>query len=353
MNQLAGWAVLATGIFTSRAVAQSQPAEVRLVTDEAEAVLGILDKRAAGTAIGEADWELVFGSEGYQRLKKRELSLQRPFEDSTFKRFVFSQELLAQRTALRAALARWKSVDVTAAARRAFAYLPAHASIRVKVYPSIKPTGNTFVFETRTDPAIFFYLDSAITAAKFDNTLAHEFHHIGYSSACAAASEATEHVDEGVKAALTWMGAFAEGRAMLAGVATPDMHPHAASDSAERAVWDRDYARINQDVVRLEEFFAAVATGTMTEAEQNRRGMGFIATEDVPQGPFYTVGYLMARTVEVQLGREVLVRSLCDPRAFLRDYNASAARQNLTVEAGKRLPQWSQALLIRLGAQGR
>src|SRR3990172_11772713 len=151
--------------------AQSPRLQVRLVTDEADAVLAILEARAARSPIPESDWQRLFQSEGYQRLKRREASLERAFEDSAFRSFVLSPELQQKRAALRQALAAWVTVDLTSAARHAFAYLPDAASIRVKVYPSIKPRSNTFVFETRTDPAIFFYLDPAVSPAKFENTL--------------------------------------------------------------------------------------------------------------------------------------------------------------------------------------
>ena len=66
---------------------------VRLVTDEAEAVLSILAKQKAHEAISETDWQRVFQSEGYTRLKKRETSMQRSFEEADFKTFVLSAKL--------------------------------------------------------------------------------------------------------------------------------------------------------------------------------------------------------------------------------------------------------------------
>src|SRR5215470_13856832 len=73
---------------------------VRLVTDEAEAVLSILAKRKANEAITDSDWQRVFQSEGYVRLKKRETSMQRSFEDADFKTFVLSDQLAARTPAL-------------------------------------------------------------------------------------------------------------------------------------------------------------------------------------------------------------------------------------------------------------
>lgn len=316
--------------------------DVRLVTDEPEAVLALLQRRAAGLPIRDEDWRALFATEGYRRLQQRERSFNRPFDDTAFQTFVLSPGLADRAAALRATLERWRTVDPMTAARRAFAYLPAEARLRVKIYPSIKPRPNTFVFETRTDPAIFFYLDPALTPEKFENTLTHELHHIGVGGVCpdlAADSARPVHV----RTALAWMGGFAEGRAMLAAAGGPDAHPHAASDSAERAVWERDYARVAADMERLAAFFGDILDGRLTdEAEQTRRGMSFVATDTVPQGAFYTVGYFMARAVERHFGRPRLVATLCDPRRFLAAYNQAA------VASGSPWPRWGEGLLRRL-----
>lgn len=42
---------------------------VQIITDEADAVLQILDKKETGQEITEADWQRVFKSEGYTPLK--------------------------------------------------------------------------------------------------------------------------------------------------------------------------------------------------------------------------------------------------------------------------------------------
>jgi hypothetical protein len=46
--------------------------DVRMVTDEADAVLAILAKRRAHEPVAEADWRRLFTSEGYLRLQRRE-----------------------------------------------------------------------------------------------------------------------------------------------------------------------------------------------------------------------------------------------------------------------------------------
>jgi hypothetical protein len=316
---------------------------VPMVTDEAEAVLAILEKRAAGRAPAEAQWQRLFSSEGYRRLKQREASLQRPFEDSTFRDFVLSADLLERAAALRQTLSEWVRIDPEKAARRAFAYLPDSAMIRAKVYPVIKPRTNSFVFEPRTNPAIFLYLDPKVAPAKLENILTHELHHIGVGSVC---PDEPAGLPENLKTALSWMSGFAEGRAVLAAAGGPDVHPHATSEEKERAVWERDFARVGEDLPRLESFFLALLDGRLTEDERTRQGMAFISTDEVPQGPYYTIGWLMSSVVERELGRKRLVESLCDPAMFLRDYNRAAAARTRNEEHA--LPLWSETFLARL-----
>ena len=318
-----------------------------MVTDEADAVLAILDERAAGRTPSNAQWERLFSSTGYQRLRQRETSMGRPFEEASFREFVLSDDLLSRAAALRRTLDDWTRIDPSDSARRAFTYLPAAAVIRAKVFPVIKPRTNSFVFEPTTDPAIFLYLDPKVAPAKLANTVTHELHHIGVGSVCR--EERDPGAPENVKAALSWMTGFAEGRAVLAAAGDPGVHPHAVSTAEERAVWDRDFARIAEDLPRLESFFHEVLDGKLAEDERNKRGMSFISTDDVPQGPFYTVGWLMSSVVERELGRKRLVESTCDPVMFLRDYDCAAKETVRKTAAG--LPRWSETFLAGLPAK--
>jgi hypothetical protein len=117
----------------------SSPVNVNLVTDEAEAVLAILNKKRANQALTNTDWQRLFDSEGYTRLKKREASMQRSFTDEEFKSFVLSDKLSASAQPLAETLAQWQQASVSRAAARALAYLPKDAHIRAKIYPVIKP----------------------------------------------------------------------------------------------------------------------------------------------------------------------------------------------------------------------
>ncbi|HWP44321.1 MAG TPA: DUF5700 domain-containing putative Zn-dependent protease, partial [Blastocatellia bacterium] len=193
---------------------QTQPrVDVRMVTDEAESVLAILSKKKSGQAITEDDWRRVFSTEGYARLKKRELAMRRSFEDADFKAFVLSDELARRAAELEATLEKWRRADVSSAASRALAYLPENARIRAKIYPVIKPRDNSFVFEVKTDPAIFLYLDPTMSKERFENTLAHELHHIGYSSSCPSAQSEQEisKLARNSQIVIGWTGAFGEG----------------------------------------------------------------------------------------------------------------------------------------------
>ena len=192
--------------------------DVRLVIDEAEAVLAILAKKKANEPITDADWQRVFQSEGYVRLKARETSMKRSFEDADFKTFVLSNQLAERARALEETLDRWKRADVTKAARLALAYLPDNATLRAKIYPVIKPQDNSFVFDVKNDPAIFLYLDPTVSGEKFENTLAHELHHIGYGGSCPSKNVSDEiaRLPNNPQVVVKLIGAFGEGFAMLA-----------------------------------------------------------------------------------------------------------------------------------------
>ncbi|MFL5542944.1 MAG: DUF5700 domain-containing putative Zn-dependent protease [Longimicrobiaceae bacterium] len=318
--------------------AQADPRiQVTVVTDEAEAVLAIAER---GETADSAQWARLFGSEGYGRLKEREAGMGRAFTDSSFRAFVLSPELRGRVPALRRALDGWRTLDARAAAARAFAYLPPGTVLRARIYPVVKPRTNSFVWDLHGDPAIFFYLDPEVSPAQAENTLAHELHHVGFAQGCPGTPDAAT----GPERARDWLGGFGEGLAVLAAAGGPNVHPHASSPAAERAVWDRDVAKWKTDFAALERFFLDVAHGRAgSEEETTRRGFTFISTDSIPQGAFYTVGWTMGATIERELGRAALVGAMCDRPALLRLYNRAAARINR--RGGDRLPLWSEELL--------
>lgn len=314
---------------------------VRLVTDEAEAVLSVLAKKKTKQPISEADWQRVFQSEGYIRLKKREASLNRAFEDADFKTFVFSDQLAEQAQALEETLTRWKRADITGAARLALAYLPKQARISAKIYPVIKPRTNSFVFEVKTDPAIFLYLDPAVSKEKFKNTLAHELHHIGYGSGCPSkrVSEEIAKLQPSARSVVELIGAFGEGFAMLAATGGPDIHPHAISSPDERARWDRDLLNFNDDLKTVETFFMNVLENRLSEDQIQETGSSFFGI----QGPWYTIGWKMSVLIEKTYGRAKLIQCICDQRKLLPTYNKAAAKYNR--KSREPLALWSASVI--------
>ena len=345
MKQLRVIKLLVAIFFACGAVpAQSSAVDARLVNDEAEAVLAIVAKRKANQPVVEADRQRLFKSEGYVRLKQRETSMQRSLEDGDFKTFVLSDQLAERAQGLQETLDKWKHADITRAAQLALAYLPKDARIKAKIYPVIKPRDNTFVFDLENDPAIFFYIDPKLTREKFENTLAHELHHIGYAGSCPSrqAAAANSKMPEHAQSALTWIGAFGEGFAMLAAAGGPDIHPHAVSNLEERARWDKDVANFNDDFKKIEKFLLDVLEQRLTGDEIRKAGFSFFAT----QGGWYTVGWKMSVLIEKTFGREKLIECICDQRKLLSTYNDAARKHNRN--SREPLALWSDSLIASL-----
>jgi hypothetical protein len=306
--------------------AADQRIQIQINTQEAEAVLAIVEKHAS-QPVTDADWQALFATEPYVRLKKREASLHRDFTDEEFKTFILASDLGRRAPKLRRTLDDWKKADLAAAARRVLPYLPAQARIRTKVYPVIKPNSNSFVFETSTDPAIFLYLDSEVTRAKFENTVAHEMHHIGFASIESEINAKLEGLPPATRTTVEWIGAFGEGFAMLAAAGGPDVYPHEVSTPTERARWDHDMGNYNQDLRTLDQFFLDILHGKFkTKDEIDEKAFSFFGA----QGPWYTVGYKMAVTIEKHDGRARLIECMTDLLRLLPTYNRAAIQQNKT-----------------------
>jgi hypothetical protein len=310
---------LATLLFAASIAAP----DVHLVTDEAEAVLHVLDKRQRGEAIAEADWQRIFTSEGYVRLKAREHAMQRPFEDDAFRTFVMSDELLARRDVLRKTLAEWSHADLTRSARLAQAYLPAGTKIRATAYPVIKPRNNSFVFELESNPALFIYIEP-LPRDTFEGIVAHEFHHIGYAAACHEPG------------ATRWLTAFGEGVATIAAAGGPDGRPRIRPDAL--AEWDKQIGMLDANFATASKFLLAVKHHELDGDAEQKRGMELFGIV----GPWYTVGWHMANVIEKELGRPALIDAMCRPSTLLATYNR-AAKQRME-RTHETLPLWPDEL---------
>lgn len=317
---------------------------VKVIADEAEAVLSILTKKKANGPITDSDWHRLFASEGYVRLKKRETGMKRSFTDEDFKTFVLSDALATRAPALAETLARWKSADANRSARLALAYLPKQASIQAKIYPVIKPRDNSFVFELSTDPAIFLFLDPTMSKEKFENYLAHELHHVGYGTTCPAkgTSEAIARLPQNNQRVIKYLGAFGEGFAMLAAAGGPNVHPHSVSSDVDRARWDRDVANFASDLGKVERFFLDVLANRLSEQQITET----VATFFGEQGAWYTVGWKMCVLIQKTFGRRILIEVMCDQRKLLPTYNRAALRFNRN--ARKPLPLWSRSVIAAI-----
>jgi Putative zinc dependent peptidase (DUF5700) len=185
-------------------------------------LLGILSKRSTGQVLTAADWQKSFASEPFMRLKEPEASMHRDFTDEDFKTFVLTDRLLKQAPHLRRTLDAWKKSNMSAIADRILPYLPADASIKATVYSVIKPKSNSFVLEADTSPAIFLYLDPEQSESEFENIVAHESHHIGFSDADKQYKSRIKSLPENARKAAKRMGAFGEGLAVLAAAGFAD-----------------------------------------------------------------------------------------------------------------------------------
>jgi hypothetical protein len=313
--------------------------DLKLVTDEAEAAIMIIEKNAQHQDIKETDWNKLFTSEPYIRLKKREEAMKHPFTDDEFKKFLLSDTLKPYIQLYKATLHNWQSTDLVLTAQKSLKYLPEGAKIKAKIYPVIKPKKNSFVFESDTDPAIFLYLNTNVTKEKFENTLAHELHHIGFAGTCS--EKVLPDSNKNYAEMTDWMGAFGEGIAMLAAAGGPDIHPHNYSIASDRERWDNDMKNLPDDIRRLNRFFLDIYYKKLTDEQIQDTGFSFFGI----QGPWYTVGWKMASVVEKKYGKKRLINCLCNMGDLLILYNEAV--DNSVDE------KWSEELMNILKKSGR
>lgn len=314
---------------------------VKFDTAEAEAALSILEKRVEGDPVTEADWQALFATAGYRRLKEREAWMGRDFTDADFKTFMEVPRSAEEVAGLRRTLQDWTSQPIDAPAKTAFAYLPAHARLKATVYPTIKPKKNEFVFDTRRDPAIFLYLDADVPAAKARNTMAHELHHIGQNSVCPPEEpkDKAAKPEPAVVKLQGWVGSFSEGFAVLAAAGGPRPDPLVDRGPQESAEWAGNVAKFDQLMAEQNAYFLQVLDGKAGDDKAvDAKMMGYFGF----QGPWYTVGWKMAVTIESQFGRQRAIDVFCDQRRLLATYNEAAALQNKTL--AKPLPLWDERL---------
>lgn len=327
--------------------AQAQSANriaLTLDSSEAEAVLAILDKRAVHEELTDADWQKLFATTPYRRLKEQAAPLPQPITDEEFMKFVSTLD--ASREQLHQSLQQWQSLDFRSVAQRPLVYLPPQATIRGELYPVIRPdSGSTgFVSEPYSAaPAIFLTVfPKELTRAQMENTFAHEAHHLGLAGVQDAYRKAISSLPENAKKAAWWMGSFREGMAMLAAAGSPEVHPWAVYPEPVRYLWDHEAEHFAANQDELNQFFLDTVHGELLNdavAHEARDLSGFGSGP----GPWYTVGYRMAATIEREFGRPALVATYADPRQFVARYNEAAVAEN--AKNGGRLPLFSAEIL--------
>jgi hypothetical protein len=318
---------------------------VSVDTDQADAVMRILEARADGEPVPEEAWQAILASEGYRRVMEREaaidsqLGIDRGYTDDAFRQWIESDTTLTDLADRGPALAIWHRVDGEAAGKRALAYLPDTAVLRATIYPIIRKQNNSFVWDLTGDPAIFMYVEPGATREEVEDTLTHELHHVGLAASCPRASDPDQETRQLLD---RWLTGFGEGLAVLAAAGSPDNPTHASADQEVRADWKEGMQRLEPDMRRLESFFLDVAAGHVQGPEMERRGMAFISAPDAPTGAFYTVGWHMAATVERLQGRDALLDLVCDPVGLIRLYNQAAAEAACGEACA---PLWSEAFI--------
>jgi hypothetical protein len=314
------------------------PLEVRIAADQADAAIAILAKRTRGAPVVDRDWTRLFATDGYRRLREREASMGRAFDDADMRAFLMSDSMKARASELATTVASWKKVQMLAAARRAFVYLPPGTPIRATVYLVIKPRGNSFVFDLHGHPAIFLSVDPDVPPARLANTIAHELHHVGLASVCPEPSDSWAAA--AAREMRRWMGAFGEGVAVLAASGGPLVHPDLTWSAADQAEWKRDMRDTRYDMTRLERFFESIADGSLSDPDSMAAlGRTFYGN----RGAWYTVGYQMSNAVERAFGRARLVATLCDMRELAIAYQAAVPV--IAAQYGAELPQWSVRMM--------
>ncbi|MBA4318626.1 MAG: hypothetical protein C0412_09510, partial [Flavobacterium sp.] len=306
----------------------------------ADCVMNILKKKSENIAITENDWQKLFLSEGYLRLKKREEAMKSAFTDSDFKSFVLSDTLRRKMKKMEKTLEEWKKVNIAEPVKMTLAYLPQGSTIKAKIFIEIKPRSNSFVFDLATDPAIFLYLDTEVSKENFINILAHELHHVGYNQNCGKEFEKSiMSLPENQIKVINWIGAFGEGFAMVAAAGGADVDPHLHSPEEDRKRWNKDVMNFNDDLKKVETFFLDVLNGKLTGAAVSNKAMEFFGI----QGPWYTVGWKMSMVIEKIYGHNKLLECIVDQRKLLPTFNKAVIEYNK--KYNEKLCTWSDSLI--------
>jgi hypothetical protein len=324
-------------------VAGPYAARVHVTIDgsEAEAALAVIAEHAQLNVVDTSSLQRLFGSRGYRSLVARDSTFHVPRDDAGFVRWLIGDSLAVRRDALAQEVDAMRRIDPSRVARQALDYAPPSARITATVFPVIKPQPNSFVFGPDSAPQIFLFVNIDETPTHFLKRVTHELHHIALNSACPA--DVDSSLPEPVHSLVQDLDAFGEGLAMLAATGSPAVDASAESDPATRRRWDANVANFANDLATIQRLIGDVVEHRITAPDSvHAIASGLYGA----QGPWYTVGWKMAATVEEELGRYRLIAAMCDPRRLLMAYNEAAERRRS--RTGERLAKWDPILLQRL-----
>lgn len=303
-------------------------------------VVMVFSEKPSG-CINDNDWDNLFASESYKILVERNKMLKINLTDTDFKDCVM--KLLSEENLQRYknVLQTVKSIDLQACAGRALKYLPVNATIFTTVHLVVLPQPNYFIYCTKTTSAVFISLSVGLPLDDIENILVHELHHIGFLSIELQnnyySGFATSHMY-----ALRLLGYFREGIALLAAAGSAHNHPIPSSNPDLRLLWDNS---INDSInahKKIEDIFNEIFKGNITHEELDAKSLSFCHI----LGPWYTLGWLMAVTVECQFGINKLNECMQDLRLLLLYYNYAVELNS--VHFNSKYPLWSTDLLKHL-----
>lgn len=325
-------------------VIPAPPVQLTIDASEAEQALFLIEKQLNHKDISAEDWQKLFTSLPYKKLKAREATFGNSFSDEEFKEFLLSESAAKRYPEWKQALVEAKRTNLLAIGKNILAWLPDGSSIHAQVLLEIKPKHNSFIWkQDREAPSIFLNLENK-TQAQVENTILHECHHLGMESLEPQQESAIEGLPVPTRTAVRWLRAFGEGEAMLAAAGSVDRHPHWMDDGVARARWDSDMLHLNSDLKAIQGLMIDILDGKFKDDKE-------IAAKAAPfwgyQGAWYTLGYEMSALVEKQKGRQALKECLLDPRKLLIQYNEIAKKANAD---GANLALWEDSFLSRLGS---
>lgn len=313
---------------------------VQLILDQCEAALEVIEYNVTGNpALWDSSLEKLFNTKGYFWLKERELAMDelgQAFSDEEFKEFILSDNLKEQLYQLQAVLSKLRNLDMEKIVEKAQSYLPEDCPIDSYLIPLIKPLENSFVYQVDGKIAVFLYLNPQYTKAEMENIIIHELHHVGLGNIYKEIPSQIKN--PGLREIFRWTQALGEGYAMLAAAGGVDQHP-VVYDSELKNMWDKRMNSFADDFEQVNEFFIKLLKQELNEKNAMEKGFEMFGI----QGPWYTVGWQVAVTIEKIYGRKSFIECIANPLQQFTMFNNAVTTYNRVQK--ENLPTWSEKII--------